>query len=58
MWSSPVFERSEWIPLSAAVVAESDHLTVFLRGYSDYSRLMNTRFRDVNLTDVTHREHP
>ncbi|GMU20061.1 MAG: hypothetical protein AMXMBFR13_01620 [Phycisphaerae bacterium] len=56
VWGSPTFERQNWIPLSASAVAQSDCITVYLRGYSHYSRFMNTRFRGTRLIDVTHSE--
>lgn len=52
VWSSPTYEREKWSLLSAATTAQGDQITVYLRGYSQYSRLMNTRFRGVTLTDV------
>jgi hypothetical protein len=54
IWCPPSFRRSEWVALSVSATAKSNQVTVFLRGYSQYSRLMNTRFRNVSLTDVTH----
>ena len=51
-WSSPVHERESWVVLRTSATAESDWITVYLRGYSQYSRLMNTRFRHVRLADV------
>jgi hypothetical protein len=52
VWSSPTYQREKWTLLATAAVAQADHITVYLRGYSQYSRLMNTRFRSVTLTDV------
>jgi len=52
VWSSPTHQREKWTTLATEAVAEADHITVYLRGYSQYSRLMNTRFRNVTLTDV------
>jgi hypothetical protein len=54
VWSSPMCRRSAWAPASTAAVAQSDHLTVYLRGAAQFSRLMNVRFRNVELEDVTH----
>ena len=54
IWSSPTYRQKEWTRLSAATVAEHDQITVYLRGYSRYSRLMNTRFRSAKLTDITY----
>lgn len=53
VWSSPTHEREKWVPLRTSAKAESDWMTVYLRGYSQYTRLMNTRFRLVGLEDVT-----
>lgn len=54
VWSSPTYVRHQrWNRLSVSATAEDDRITVFLRGYSNFSRLMYTRFRDVTLTDVT-----
>jgi len=52
VWSSPTYQREKWTTLATEAVAEADHITVYLRGYSQYARLMNTRFRNVTLTDV------
>jgi hypothetical protein len=55
LWSSPSYNRKQWTTLSISAAAKSDYITVFLRGYSEYSRVMNTRFRNVKLEDVTDR---
>ncbi|MGQ9651990.1 MAG: hypothetical protein ACUVXJ_17950 [Phycisphaerae bacterium] len=52
VWSSPTCQREKWTMLAAAAVAEADFITVYLRGHSQYSHLMNTRFRSVTLTEV------
>jgi len=56
VWSPPTFRRETWIRLSATAVAKDDYMTVFLRGFAAFSRLMNVRFRNIELIDVTHQE--
>lgn len=55
IWSPPSYNRKQWASLSISATAKSDYITVFLRGYSEYSRVMNTRFRSVRLSDVTNK---
>jgi hypothetical protein len=52
VWSSPTYQREKWTLLTIAAVAQADHVTVYLRGYSQYARQMNTRFRSVMLTEI------
>lgn len=52
VWGSPTYQREKWTMLATAAAAEADSITVYLRGHSQYSHLMNTRFRSVTLAEI------
>lgn len=53
LWTQPIYKSNEWVPQSVTAVAQSDYITVYLRGYAQYGGFTDARFDNAKIIDVT-----